>query len=458
MVAVGSFRVHPVEDRGLGNTSYVLDVGDGLAVSIDPPRDVDGHCDAALAAGLRIAASLETHLHADFVSGSRELADREGADVYASCGARISFAHRCLNDGDRIPIGDTELVVMHTPGHTPEHVSYVLHRDGEPEAVFTGGSLIGGGAARTDLISPERTVELARAQFRSFRRLAELPDHVAVYPTHGAGSFCSAGPASRSVGTIGDQRQGNPLFSIDDEERFVRELLAGYGSFPPYFLRLREINLRGPRLLRTVAGPMPLEPAAAHDLVCRGAWLIDARPIHDWAAAHPVGAVSIELRPAFASWLGWVVPFGEPVVLLVDPDDLADAVRLAHRIGYDRIAGWVDGGIDAWRVAGLPVRTTDEVDPVEAAERAESGALLVDVRQRSELENRRIPGAHALELGEIIAGRRPPSDDMITFCGHGERSATAASLLERSGHVANLVGGITAWEEAGLPVDRSFAA
>lgn len=454
-------RTDPVtalRDPGLGNTSYVVGVGDGLAVAIDPPRDVDAHCDAARAAGSKIVASLETHLHADFVSGSRELADREGAETLASCGARMTFAHRCLNDGDRIPIGDVELVVMHTPGHTPEHVSYVLHRDGEPEAVFTGGSLIGGGAARTDLISPDRTVELARAQFASFRRLAELPDDVAVHPTHGAGSFCSAGSASESAGTIGDQRKNNPLFAIDDEERFVRELLSGYGSFPPYFLRLRDVNAHGPRLLRAVAGPLPLEPTAAHDLVGKGAWLIDARNINDWAAAHPAGAVSIQLRPAFASWLGWVVPFEESIVLLVEPHDLPEAVRQSHRIGYDRIVGWIDGGIDAWRAADLPTKTTDEVDPAEAARRAENGALLVDVRQRSEHAQWRVPGVHALEVGDIIAGRRPPSDDVITFCAHGERAATAASLLERSGRVANLIGGVEAWEEAGLPVERDHPA
>lgn len=448
-------RVVAIRDVGLGNTSYLLDLRLGRAASIDPPRDIDAHIDAADRAGLRIVASLETHLHADFVSGSRELADNLGAEIIGPADGHLCLAHRGVREGEVIELADVELTVLHTPGHTPEHLSYVVGHPGRPEAIFTGGSLIGGGAARTDLISLDRTEELARAQFRSFRRLATLPDDVVVYPTHGAGSFCSAGPTSIQAGTIGDQRRSNPLFAIDDEQRFVRELLSGYGSFPPYFLRLREVNRAGPPLSRTIKWARPLAPAEAAEQMDHGAWLVDARSIHDWARAHPVGAVSIELRPAFASWLGWVVPFGEPVLLLIDPDDVPEALRQARRIGYDRIAGWIDGGIDAWRAAGLPVASTDEVDARQAAERAESGAKLLDVRQDSEYAIARIPDAVHVELGSIIAGQELASADAVAFCGHGERSATAASLLERRGaRVANLVGGLAAWEKAGLRVER----
>lgn len=447
--------VQTLADPGLGNSSYLVDLGRGLAAAVDPPRDIEGHHEAAERAGVRIVASLETHLHADFVSGSRELADHLGAETYAARDGHLCFAHHGVAEGEVIRLGETELSVLHTPGHTPEHVAYVVGRPGHPDVIFTGGSLIGGGAARTDLISSDRTEELARAQFRSFRRLATLPDDVVIHPTHGAGSFCSAGPASKKAGTIGDQRRSNPLFAIDDEQRFVRELLSGYGSFPPYFLRLREVNRAGPPLSRTIKWARPLAPAEAAEQMDHGAWLVDARSIHDWARAHPVGAVSIELRPAFASWLGWVVPFGEPVLLLIDPDDVPEALRQARRIGYDRIVGWIDGGIDAWRAAGLPVASTDEVDARQAAERAESGAKLLDVRQDSEYAIARIPDAVHVELGSIIAGQELASADAVAFCGHGERSATAASLLERRGaRVANLVGGLAAWEKAGLRVER----
>jgi rhodanese-related sulfurtransferase len=188
--------------------------------------------------------------------------------------------------------------------------------------------------------------------------------------------------------------------------------------------------------------------------VTRGAWLIDARRVHEWAEEHPVGAVSNELRPAFASWLGWIVPFGAPIVLLVDDAGRAEAVRLAHRIGYDDLA-FLDGGIDAWRDAGLPMASVEELTPRQALDRQHHGATLLDIRQDSELPALRIPGAEHVELGDVIAGATPTGSGLIAFCGHGERSASAASLLERRGiQVANLAGGTAAWVEAGLPIER----
>jgi rhodanese-related sulfurtransferase len=189
--------------------------------------------------------------------------------------------------------------------------------------------------------------------------------------------------------------------------------------------------------------------------VAAGAWLVDARPIHAWALLHPQGAISIELRPAFASWVGWVIPFGAPIVLLVDDADRAEAVRLARRIGYDRVLGWIEGGIDAWTAADLPTQSTEETDAPGARRRIANGATLVDVRQSAELDGARIPDAVHVELGDIIAGRTPDANEAVLFCGHGERSATAASLLERRGiRTVNLVGGIGAWEAAGFPIRR----
>lgn len=446
--------VHAVRDRGLGNTSYVVEAGPGAAVSVDPPRNVESHLELASRLGLRIVASLETHLHADFVSGSRELQDTVGSEVVAPRAASLDFRSRGVEDGSTIELGNVRVGVLSTPGHTPEHVAYVVECE-RGSAVFTGGSLIGGGVARTDLIAPERTEELARAQFHSLRRLAVLPAATAVYPTHGAGSFCSAGTGPADLGTIGDQLRSHPLLAIEDEDEFVRTLLDGYGSFPPYFLRLRDVNRRGAVLRGELETPLPL---AAHDVrerVARGAWLVDARPIHDWATAHPEGAVSIELRPAFASWLGWVVPFGAEVVLLIEPEGFGEALEQARLIGYDRVAGYLAGGVAAWREAGLPVSSVEEVDAHEAHRRQGEGVALLDVRQRSELVASRIPGTVHLELGSIVSGCRPDAREVVAFCGHGERSATAASLLERTGiRVANFVGGFGAWESAGYPVER----
>lgn len=450
-------RVAAVPDVALGNTSYLVDLGAGLAAVVDPRRDVDVYLALGDELGLRIVASLETHLHADFVSGSRELAEATGAEIVGSVEADLAFGHRAVGEADELRWRDATVRPLPTPGHTPEHLAYVLLHGDEPVGVFSGGSLIVGGAARTDLVSEDVTEELARAQFRSLRRLARLPDAAELWPTHGGGSFCSTATAVSGVTTVGEQRRVNPLLQIDDEGAFVKRLRAGFGSFPPYFLRLRDVNRAGPPLLADLDEPGALDPLEVHRLVEEGAWLLDARDIHEWAQAHPRSAVSIALRPAFASWVGWVVPFGSPVVLLVDEHRLDEALRLARRIGYDRVVGWLEGGVDAWRRAGLPIDSVEEVDAPEAARRAERGDTLLDVRQAAELARLRVQGARHLELGAVIAGAAPGADGggVIAFCGHGERSATAASLLERRGlRVANLVGGTEAWEEAGLPVER----
>jgi hydroxyacylglutathione hydrolase len=447
-------RVHALPDEALGNTSYLVELGDGRAASVDPRRDVDGHLELADRLGVRVVAGLETHLHADFVSGSRELAERTGAEVYSARDAFLEYGHHGLGDGDELRLGGVVVQPWGTPGHTPEHLSYLMIVDDVPTAVFSGGSLIRSGAARTDLVDPHETDRWSREQFRSVRRLSRLPASTALWPTHGAGSFCAAAPGQRPAGTIGDERAANPLLRVDDENAFVRTLRAGFGSFPPYFLRLRDVN-RNPPLVGDLEVPQPLDPDAAHSLVAAGAWLVDTRPIHHWARRHPRGAVSIELRPAFASWLGWVIPFGAPIVLLVHDADRADALRLARRIGYDRLLGWIDGGIDAWTAADLPTRCTEETDAHGARRRLTNGATLVDVRQTAELDSARVPDAVHIELGDIVAGRTPDTNEAVVFCGHGERSATAASLLERRGvQAVNLVGGIGAWEAAGFPIRR----
>ena len=444
--------VHAIADEALANTSYLLDVGGGHAAAIDPRRDIQDHLRLADRLGLRIVASLETHLHADFVSGSRELVEATGAKVLASKDANLRFPFRPVTDGDRFELGDTTLRVIPTPGHTPEHVAYLVT---EPRtAVFSGGSLIAGGAARTDLTGSDRTRELAGAQFDSLRRLAALPPDTALHPTHGAGSFCSTGSPARAGTTIGDEVASNPLLATLDGDEFVDRLLEGFGTYPRYFLHLREVNRR-PVLLADLSPARALSAAEAGEIVGRGAWLIDGRPVDAWAAEHPRGAVSISVRPDFASWLGWVIAFGEPIVLLVEDHQLEEAVRLAHRIGYDRVVGWVEGGIDGWRAAGLPTASVETLTAEQARGRAEDGARLLDVRQDSEWARSRIPGAVHLELGDVIAGRRLPGDEFITYCGHGERSATAASLLARDGvRVANLSGGISGWKRVGLPLER----
>lgn len=436
MTHAANDTMHKFAEAGLGNSSYLVDVGSGMAVVIDPPRDVSPHVGLAERLGLDVVAAIETHLHADFISGSRELADAVGAEILAPTASGLAFDHRAIDEADPTTFGAATIRALHTPGHTPEHMSYLIERGGR-SAVFTGGSLIAGGAARTDLIDAGMTVQLARAQFHSLRRLAGLPGDTLLFPTHGAGSFCSAPTVASGATTIADERLSNPLLEIDDEDAFVEAFLEGFGSFPPYFLRLRDVNRAGPKLTRDLDSAVAMTSDDVRGATARGAWLIDARPFEQWARAHLPGSISVELRPAFASWLGWVVPFGRPVVVVIEEDRLDDVLRSARAIGYDRIIGWTPPP------AGAHVETTDVVDAEEATRRAAEGAALIDVRQRAEVERMRVPGAVHLELGEIIAGRDPRgAHEVVTFCGHGERAATAASLLLRNGgRVAVLSGG-----------------
>jgi hydroxyacylglutathione hydrolase len=394
-------------------------------------------------------AAIETHLHADFIGGARELAHAVGAQVYAAAAARYEGPHTAVAPDDVLGFGDVSVEILPTPGHTPHHIALML-RSGDRRSLFSGGSLLVGSVARTDLVSPDRTEELARAQFQSLRRIAALPDDTELYPTHGSGSFCSAGAARSRTSTLGAERTAGSLFAIEDEDTFVKTLLAGYGSYPRYFAALSEVNRVGAPPVDRLPPVSELSADAARAAVDSGAWLIDGRPVEMWARGHASGAISNEVRPAFASWLGWVVPFGERVVLMLEPDQVDEAVLLCRRIGVDRIEGWTR--FATWREAGLPVSAVDLVTPADARTRK---ATLLDVRQHAEVAARRIPGALHLELGDLIAGHLPPVGPVIAFCGHGERSATAVSLLERAGFdAAGLDGGIASWERSGLPVER----
>lgn len=441
-------RVHAIHDEALANDAYIVEVGNGELLVVDPRRDIEEYLALATELSGRIVAMLETHLHADFVSGVQELMAATGATLYAPEAAHIAFEHTPVSADQVLNFGDVTVRVIATPGHTPEHVAYLL-TSSDGDVVFSGGSLIAGGAARTDLSGSERTEELARAQFASLRRVADLGDDTLLCPTHGSGSFCSAVSSSSGMRTIKEERLENQLLLIKQEDKFVEELLNGFGSYPSYFAHLGDVNQQGVALLKDLHQVVQLDGAGAKEAIDRGAWLIDTRMVAAWTKAHPPGAVSIELRPPFASWLGWVVPFGEEVVLLLEPEQLDEALRLSRRIGYDRIAGWFT--LDDWRAAGLPLENAKSVSVEEAD--GQSGAVLLDVRQNKEYASEHVPGAVHMELAELIAGNLPDAQDLIVYCGTGKRSATAVSLLARAGvRATNLEGGISAWREAKRPL------
>jgi hydroxyacylglutathione hydrolase len=436
-------------DEGLGNSCYLLDLGDGAALVVDPPRDLRAVRTAAAGRGLSIRFAADTHLHADFLSGAAQLAHEAGARVLASAAGRRGFAHRGLVDGDEVDLGGLVLVAMATPGHTDEHLSLLLRDGNRPVGVFTGGSLIVGSAARTDLLGDDRTEALARAQYASLRRLTSLPPDTAVWPTHGAGSFCSAPPGAERTSTIGREIATNPLLNMADEDAFVTALLGSLGSFPPYFLRLAEANRRGPAILDPAStGRLASLPASAvRRLRADGTIVLDVRPVTDYAAAHLPGALSIPLRAQFATWLGWLAPPDTPLVVIRNDDqDPAEIVGRALNVGYDRLVGELDGGIDVWTAAGQPTARTELITPGQVGDRR-----VLDVRQRREFTGGHLPGAAHVELGGVAAAAdRLPATPTVLMCGHGERAAGAASVLERAGHrdLAVLVGGPEDWARA----------
>lgn len=427
-------------NEGLGHSSYLMDLGDGTALVIDPARIPTAQVSAAVERGLRIAYTADTHTHADYISGSPDLA-AQGATFLAPAAADLDRDYQGLAHGDVVEVGGYRLETIATPGHTPDHLAYLLSDDAGPVALFSGGSLMVGTVGRTDLLGDERREELAHDLYRALHdRILPLPDDLPVYPTHGAGSFCSAPGGGNRTTTIGRERATNPLLSMD-EDGFVEHLVAGLGSFPGYFRRLPSINQHGLPLHDDVPALTPLDLDAVDGLLGEGAVVVDARTVVDFATGHIPGSVSIELRPVFASWLGWLTELDQAVMFVLDADqDEADLVRQALTIGHDNIAGRLTGGVDAWTAAGRALVTTELIEP-DAIDRA-----VLDVRQDNEFAAGHIPGAAHVELGALPAAT-VPAGPVATMCGKSERAMTAASVLQRAGRadVAVVRGGFNAW-------------
>jgi hydroxyacylglutathione hydrolase len=458
-----SARTWPVPDRGLGNSSYLTEVADGLALAVDPGRDPRPYLEIAAANGLRIAFTADTHLHADFVSGSRELAGL-GARLLGPAAARLAFPHEPLRAGQELDLGGLTLRALATPGHTPEHLAYLLLDGGTPVAVFTGGALIPGGVARTDLQGAAHAEAWTRAAYRSARSLLdELPDDLDVYPTHGPGSFCAPGESGEHATTIGAEKAGNPLLAGADEAAFTRALLAGLGSYPAYFDRTPAVNGRGAPRYGVTRPPLP-KLTAAHlaELAGNGATIMDARPIAAFAAAHIPGSLSNELRPAFSTWLGWLADPEAPLAVVLEPgQDRDELVEACLKAGYDNLAGELDGGIDAWKAAALPAASIPLLEPGPLE--MQNGYRVVDVRQRAEWSSGHLCGAIHAELGSLAdpaAAARLPTGPLAVMCAHGERSMTAASLLAAGGFtgLSVLRGGPADWASAsGVPLVTGYA-
>jgi glyoxylase-like metal-dependent hydrolase (beta-lactamase superfamily II) len=433
---------------GLGDNGYLL-VSSDEAVAIDPQRDARRFLEAAAARGSRIRTVLETHVHNDYVSGALEIREATGANIAGPASAGYAFGFSPMEDGAELAVGDLTLTAVATPGHTPEHTAYAVGRPGSPapEAVFSGGSLIVGSAGRTDLLGADRAEELARAQFHSLRRLASLPDATVLLPTHGAGSFCAtAPPGKRRTSSIGAERAENPALAETEEADFVRRQLDGLDRFPAYYRHIAPINRAGPPVLGDVPAPAPRSADEVAATMRAGAWLVDGRDGAAFAERHVPGSLNVPLEESFASYVGWLVPFGEPIALLVpDGPALAEAATQLFRIGIEPV-GHLEGGIDAWRAGGRDLASYPTVDVAELLAELGSGELgeageIVDVRQPSEWAAGHLDGSRHAFVGDVPERldtfRRDEPTTVI--CASGYRSAMAASVLDRAGLPVRLV-------------------
>jgi glyoxylase-like metal-dependent hydrolase (beta-lactamase superfamily II)/rhodanese-related sulfurtransferase len=439
----------------LGDNTYLLTAGRDAAL-IDPQRDAWRFLAAAESQGLTVRYVIETHVHNDYLSGALEVGSATGAQVVAPARGAYRFPHRGMAEGDEIELGGVVLQAMETPGHTPEHLAYIVAESGRPVAVFTGGSLLLGSAGRTDLLGDHSTEQLTRAQFHSLRRLADLPDQTRVLPTHGAGSFCAAtAPSQQPPSTIGQQRRDNPAMLTPDEDSFVRQQLRGLPRYPSYYRHMAPANRVGPTVL---GGPPEVRARTAADvdrLTRSGAWIVDTRDRWSFASAHVPGSINVELDDMFASFVGWVVPFRAPIVLVVaEPVDLLGQQALTQllRIGYERVEGYLAGGIQAWlstsRTAlSYPVADIDDLHRATTTD--DVHPIILDVRQPREWAQGVIPGSLQLVVGDLPGrvGELPTDREIWTICRSGHRAAIAASLLDRAGRHVRLVAhaGVERW-------------
>ncbi len=468
-------------NQHLAQASYLIGCqATGEALVVDPNRDVEQYIDAAAAEGLRITHVTETHIHADFVSGSRELAHRTGGRLHLSDegGPEWSYAFArdadavLLNDGHTFRVGNLRFQVRHTPGHTPEHVTFLVTdtlATDVPVGAVTGDFVFVGDVGRPDLL--ERAAghggtmaAAARQLFRSLAAFKDLPDHLQIWPGHGAGSACGKALGAVPMSTLGYERIANWAFGVADEDAFVEAVLAGQPEPPKYFAEMKRINKEGPLILGGRHRPQRLPVARLADLLRRDALVVDVRPAGDFAAGHIPGTISIPLNRSFPTWAGWLIPYDRDVYLICEHEHtqgVDDAVRDLSLIGLDRVAGYLtleESELDTWRAAGGRLDTIPQIGPQELVERLRAGgATVIDVRGRAEWDAGHLPGVPNIPLGYLTDRlAEVPADKTVVFqCQTGRRSGIAASLAQARGRrdVVNLAGGYAAWARAGLPVE-----
>ncbi len=427
-------RIVTVETPSLGDRSYLAHDG-RIAVVVDPQRDTDRLVAVAEEAGVEIAYVFETHIHNDYVSGGLALARATGATYVVPAGENVAFPSTGARDGQRFEAGRLVVTALATPGHTPHHLAYTLSEgEGPPVAVFTGGSMLFGAVGRTDLISPGRTEELTRSQYRSVRRLAaELPDQTAVLPTHGFGSFCSATPTSGTSSSVAHQRKTNLALTVSDEDAFVATLLAGLTAYPRYYAHMDPLNRRGAAPMR-LEKPEPLDPGTLRTTIERGAWVVDLRNRQAFARHHVFGTISVELGERFATFLAWTKPWDRALALVGDAtEEITRAQRELARIGIDDLAGAAVGPPEE-----LAPGSTSSYRRVSFEDLGrvlgDHGIVALDVRRHDEWDEGHLVSALHIPFWELEDRLdEVPSGEVWVHCASGFRASIAASILERAG-------------------------
>lgn len=456
-----------IESGGIAHYSYFIgDVVTGEAAVVDPRRDVDVYVNLAKKHRLKITHAIETHIHADFVSGSRELADRTGAGIFASVegGAEYGFKINPIKHGDELKVGGLVIKAIHTPGHTPEHMAYLISTRGDASkswALLTGDFLFEGSVGRPDLMGVENTDKLAHQLFESLQKsFKDLPDALPIYPAHGPGSPCGAGIVARDgVATLGTERHDNPALQFDDEKAFIDDLLFRQPPVPYYWPRMKVINAKGPEILGKLPVPKAIKPDEFEKVIAdKDVQLLDTRHMLGFGGGHIAGAINMGHSPTVSMWGGWLLDPDRPIALVLPPEGKAkDAVAWLVRVGLTKFAAVLDGGMDAWTQAGKKFETIEQISVYELSEKSKSGELvLLDVRQPSEWDEGHPPKARYMFLPEIPKKAKKLDRDkpLATFCGTGYRASIAASLLKREGFdVRNVPGSFGAWLAADLDID-----
>ena len=448
----------------LAHASYLIG-SEGEAAVVDPQRDVDEYLSEAAAQGLVIKYVIETHLHADFVSGHQEIAARTGAEIIFGEKAGVEFEHRSVRDGDEIKLGKLRLRFIETPGHTPEGICVLITNTAAPEEpakLLTGDTLFIGDVGRPDLAggkgyTPQMMAEMMYDSLHG--KLLKLPDEVEVYPAHGAGSMCGRNMSKETSSTIGEQRKFNYALKPMSKDEFVQMMTADLPEAPSYFPRDAEINRSGARELSELHPPQALTPQQVRELRDEGHVLLDVRSAADFGAAHVPGSMNIGLGGQFAMWAGSLIPLNAAIVLIADTGAQVDesVVRLA-RVGIENVQGYLEGGVQNWRAAGLPVAAIEQVSVAQLKEQMANGELqIVDVRRPAEYSSGHVPRALNAPLANYDKSALPLEKDKRTavICAGGYRSSAAASLLQKQGfsNLINVTGGTSAWVNAGYPVE-----